>query len=427
MKVAILGGGITGLAAAYDLSVKKHDVVLFEKAEVLGGLAVGFKEKGWEWPVERAYHHLFSNDSDIIDFAKETGFKDIFFKTPHTDSLYEIEGGVRSFPLDSPISLLRFPLLSLLDKFRAGTILAYLKTSPFLPIYEKMTAVEFLNKTMGKDAQESLFGELFRKKFGKYAGNILASFIWARVKKRTQKLGYIKGGFQTFTEHLEDIATKQGVDIRKGEAIKPILKKGKRFMVNGKLFDVVISTLPTPALSSVAQKVFPERYLKQFSKLHYLWAQTLILETEKPLMKKTYWLSICVPSFPFMVLVQHTNLVNKKYYNNKHLSYVGNYLDGSSPLLKMTDKELYKHFLPHLKRIAVDNALKTPPKMFRFQAPFAQPIFDKAFLKNKPDFITPAKNFYIANLDMTYPYDRGTNYAVKLGREVVELVLKSVL
>ncbi len=49
-------------------------------------------------------------------------------------------------------------------------------------------------------------------------------------------------------------------------------------------------------------------------------------------------------------------------------------------------------------------------------------IFDKEFLKNKPDFETPLKGFYIANLDMTYPYDRGTNYAVALGKKVVELL-----
>jgi hypothetical protein len=57
-----------------------------------------------------------------------------------------------------------------------------------------------------------------------------------------------------------------------------------------------------------------------------------------------------------------------------------------------------------------------------FRAPFAQPIFDKNFLKYKPNFFTPAKNFYIANLDMTYPYDRGTNYAVKLGKEINKII-----
>lgn len=422
MKIAILGGGVTGLTAAYDLSKKGHTVVVFEKSPVLGGLAVGFKQKNWEWPIERAYHHVFSSDTDILKFAKDTGFDGFFFKKPHTDSLYE-EG---LFPLGSPLSLLRLPLLTILDKFRSGVILAYLKLSPFLGIYERMTTEEFLIKTMGKHAYGVLFQELLRKKFGKYAGNIVASWIWSRVKKRTQKLGYINGGFQTFIEHVEAENIKQGVKFKKGKGIDAITKKGKNYIVNGEVFDVVISTLPTQTLAFVGKKIFSTAYLKRFAKLHYLWAQVLIIETDKPLLKKSYWLNICIPSFPITVLVQHTNLVSKKHYGDKHLLYVGNYLEDNSPLLKMTDRTLFNYFKPYLQAIGPKGSLQKP-KVYRFQAPYAQPIFDKEFLENKPDFITPAKNFYIANLDMTYPHDRGTNYAVKLGREVSELVLNRVL
>ena len=422
MKIAILGGGITGLTAAYELSKKGHEVVLYEKSQVLGGLAVGFKENGWDWPLERAYHHLFASDHDILGFAKEIGFNDIYFKTPHTDSLYK-EG---VFPLDSPVSLLRFPLLSVFDKLRAGIILAYLKLSPFLPVYETMSTEVFLTKTMGKNAYNVLFGGLLRKKYGKYAGNVLATWIWSRVKKRTQKLGYIKGGFQLFTDYLENEIKEQGVIVKKGESIDSIKKKRKKYAINGHIFDAVISTLPTAALPSVANSVLPKAYLQRFSKLTYLWAQVLIVQTVKPILKKSYWLNVTVPDYPFLVLVQHTNFVNKKVYADKHLLYVGNYLEESNPLLKMSEKALFKHFKPYLQTIT-PKATLNHAKLFKFQAPFAQPVFDKEFLKNKPDFITPAPNFYIANLDMTYPHDRGTNYAVKLGREVSELVLNRVL
>ncbi|MBI4004926.1 FAD-dependent oxidoreductase, partial [Candidatus Roizmanbacteria bacterium] len=62
MKIAILGGGFTGLSAAYYLQKKGHVVTLFEKETVLGGLAAGFRAVNWEWHLERSYHHLFSND-----------------------------------------------------------------------------------------------------------------------------------------------------------------------------------------------------------------------------------------------------------------------------------------------------------------------------------------------------------------------------
>jgi len=89
MGIAILGGGLTGLTAAYYLAKKGHQVTIFEKEKTLGGLASGFKNNNWDWYLERTVHHLFANDDDILNFAKEIGFNKIFFKEPETASLYE--------------------------------------------------------------------------------------------------------------------------------------------------------------------------------------------------------------------------------------------------------------------------------------------------------------------------------------------------
>jgi uncharacterized protein with NAD-binding domain and iron-sulfur cluster len=59
VKVAIIGAGLTGLTAAYQLAQKGHQVVIFEKEYALGGLAAGFKEKDWDWSLEHFYHHFF--------------------------------------------------------------------------------------------------------------------------------------------------------------------------------------------------------------------------------------------------------------------------------------------------------------------------------------------------------------------------------
>ncbi|MCR4276871.1 MAG: FAD-dependent oxidoreductase [Candidatus Roizmanbacteria bacterium] len=420
MKIAILGGGITGLTAGYYLAKKGHQVTIIEKGEVLGGLATGFKEKDWDWYLERAYHHLFASDSDILNFAKEIGYKKIYFNKPITSSLFLVGDKLSAFPLDTPIDLLMFPLLGLIDKLRAGIIILFLKLSPFLPVYKTMTSEEFLKKTMGIKVWNVLWQQLFRGKFGKYAGIISSSFIWARINKRTKALGYIEGGFQNFIDYIEDMLKRMRVSILKSCEIKDIKKKGSKFVINNIEYDKVISTLPSPVLSRLASGLFSKEYLFRFDKLKYLNAITLILETDKPILDKTYWLNICTEKIPFMVLAQHTNFADKKNYNGRHLAYVGWYVDGDSKLLKMNKDEILKLVLPHLRKIS--NSKFQISNSYLFKAPWAQPIFDKEFEKNKPDFVTPDKNFFIANLDMTYPYDRGTNYAVKLGKEVIELI-----
>src|SRR3990167_9668534 len=247
MKIAILGGGFTGMTAAYYLAKKGHKITLFEKEKVLGGLAVGFKQLNWDWYLERSYHHLLDSEYDILNFAKDVGWKDFFFKETLTSSLYETAksstqlvrlslptpevGNYRTIPLDSPQDLLNFPLLSLPEKIRAGIVLAFLKFSPFLNIYEKQTAADFLRKTQGEHVWEVLWQQLFRKKFGKYAEKILATFIWARVTKRAKKLGYIKGGFQTFINHVKNELDQLRVKVLTDYEVKTIEKRNEEFFV----------------------------------------------------------------------------------------------------------------------------------------------------------------------------------------------------
>ena len=75
MKIAVIGAGIGGLAAAYDLTKAGHQVTVFEAAEKSGGLASGFKEPGWEWSVEKYYHHWFTSDKYMFGLLRELGLE----------------------------------------------------------------------------------------------------------------------------------------------------------------------------------------------------------------------------------------------------------------------------------------------------------------------------------------------------------------
>ena len=421
MKIAILGSGITGLVCAYYLNKKGHEVYIFEKEKILGGMAAGFKEPGFEWYIERNVHHLFSNDNNILNFAKEIKFKNIFFQTTKTGNLYNSNINSRIIPLDTPQDLLRFPHLPFFDKIRTGVMILFFKLSPFLKFFEKITAKDFIIKTTGNRAWKVLWEELFRKKFGKYAGNILASFFWARIKKRTKKLGYIKGGFQEFINFIENKIIGSGVFIKKQYEIKRLDKIKNKFFINNKKFDSVISTLPTPVLINISDKLFPKKYIDRLKRIKYLHSISVLIKIKKPLIKDYYWINILDKSNGIMCAVTHTNFIDKRNYNNKHLMYLFNYIDPEDKRLNKKSDYIYSFYIKNLMKInpLTKNQIQGH---YIFFSSYAQPIFDKVFLENKPDFETPVKNFYIANLDMTYPYDRGTNYAVKIGKEVADMI-----
>lgn len=396
MKVAVVGGGFTGLAAAYELTKHGHKVTLFESAPVLGGLAYGFKEPGWSWNLEYSYHHWFTNDWSILSLIKELGLeKKLIIKRPITANLYK----GKPYQLDSPIHLLLFPGLPILDKLRTAALLGFLKLNPFWKPLENITAEHLLTSVGGKKAYQVLWEPLLVGKFGDFAPKIQAAWFWARIKKRTPNLMYMEGGFKTLIDALESAIKKQGGKIERNKKIS-VMKN-----MNG--FDKTLFTGPTPD-----------------SPIPHLWAQTLILETDKPILKDVYWLNITDRSFPFLAAVDHTNFMDKKYYGGHHLTYFGNYLPADHPYLSMTKNQLLKKFLPFIKKISSGQLADQISNFYMFTAPFAQPVHELHYSSRAPKLETAIPNVYLANMDSIVPWDRGTNYSVLLGRQAAKTILK---
>jgi len=389
MKIAIIGGGFTGLTAAYELVKKGHQVTVFEKEKTLGGLAHGFKLPDWDWHLESAYHHLFTNDTTILGLIKELGLSDkLIIKRPITATLYH--GAM--YPLDSPMHLLRFPGIPLFDRIRTGILLAFLKVNPFWQPFEHMTAKQLFLTIGGARAWETIWEPLMIGKFGTYADRVAASWLWARIKKRTQKLYYIKGGFHTLISALEKAIIQRGGTIHTGiqlDTLDQLVKFAK--------FDKVLLTIHTP------------------SSIPHLHAQTLILQTKEPILKNTYWLNITDRSFPFLAVVAHTNMIDKKYYGGHHLTYFGNYLPEGHPYLSMTKEQLLKKFWPYIKKLNPKLRSNEVTKLYVFTGFYAQPVHELHYSRRAPKLETPIKGLYLANMDSIYPWDRGTNYAVELG------------
>ena len=106
MRIAIIGAGFGGMAAAYDLKKAGHDVTIFESANYVGGLASGFKEPNWDWSVEKFYHHWFQSDNSMMGLIEELGLKDkVLFPRPLTVMYHN----GKFYPFDSILKALLFP------------------------------------------------------------------------------------------------------------------------------------------------------------------------------------------------------------------------------------------------------------------------------------------------------------------------------
>ncbi len=90
-RVAIIGAGPAGLAAAYDLNKAGYAVTIYEAAPEVGGLAAGFKAPHWDWSLEKFYHHWFARDQHMLGLDRGTRLErpGPVFRRPYTVVYYE--------------------------------------------------------------------------------------------------------------------------------------------------------------------------------------------------------------------------------------------------------------------------------------------------------------------------------------------------
>lgn len=413
MRIAIIGAGFTGLTAAFRLSQKGHQVIIFEKEKDPGGLATGFKQKSWAWTCEYFFHHLFASDRVVRNLISELGLNNKFFFEEPKTSIY-FKGRISRF--DSPISVLTFPHLSLHQKIRTGIVTAYLKLSNNWQQLEKITAVQWLKKFYGEKTYQVLWKPLLKSKFGEFFDQIPASWFWTRIKKRSTKLGYFEGSFQTLINELAKKIKTNGGQILLEHEIKSFSELKK--------FDRIIFTTPTSIFLKIMNDKLPKDYQQKLNQLKMIGVVYLIFTLKESFLKDgTYWLNVNDSSFPFVAVVEHTNFINKSHYGNHPILYVGGYYPQNHRYFKMKKEDILKEWLPYLKKINPSFNFSISSIQYQvFNNLFAQPIMPLNYSKIIPSYQTPVKNVFLACMQQVYPWDRGINYAVAEGEKIAQLV-----
>ena len=93
---------------------------------------------------------------------------------------------------------------------------------------------------------------------------------------------------------------------------------------------------------------------------------------------------------------------------------------------KASKEELLERFLPAIGRFNPKFSRNWITKSWLFKTNYAQPVPEINHSHNIPAIQTPINGLYFASMSQVYPWDRGTNYAVEIGRRVAHFVMKQV-
>ncbi len=433
MKVGIVGAGAAGLTAAYDLASAGQAVTVYESAPFIGGQASTIEVGGGR--LERGYHHLFTNDTAIIGLMDELGIASSlqWFKS----SVGTYAAG-RVYKTTTPLDILRLGAVPFIDRLKLGMMAVRLQRLKDWKSLEDFTADDWLRTRLGGKAYDALWNPLLRGKFGAAYSEVGMPWLWSKIQTRVasrrgvggEKLGYPIKSFDEIFDVLRRKIEEKGGRVELESPVERVVVDGGRATAleyrraTGhsavQQFDAVLMTAPSFSIPGLVD--LPIEYKQRLESVQYLAAVVIVLELEQPL-TGFYWMNIADRSVPFLGIIEHTNMLPKTMYSGNHVLYLTNYLDRKDPMFLMKPDELMAVYLPHLKKFNPMFDRSWVKTMHYNSVSAAQPVIGTGYSQRIPSHRTPVRGLYLANTTQIYPEDRGTNYSVRMGRQVAKMML----
>ncbi|MCC7448765.1 MAG: NAD(P)/FAD-dependent oxidoreductase [Anaerolineae bacterium] len=428
--IAIIGGGVMGVTLAYRLSRQGLRVTIYERSDNLGGLAGYILFDGVR--MDRFYHTILSSDMSMQALIKEAGVEDRLHFTATKQGFYD-NGTL--YPFNTPIDLMRFPPLNVIQRFRLGLQVLYAQRESDWRTIDQIPVKDWLLRVSGPGVYEKVWKPLLRAKFDSASTDVPATYIWSRLRRMLgtrqgvtskEMMCYLENGYYTLIEGLAALCEQQGVQICTNTAIEQIVVEDGQatgLRINGEVipYDAVLSTLQSPILADLLPDA-PPAFRTLLSRQEYLGVLCPLVILNRSLMPY-YVLNITDESVPFTAVVETTNLIDPRHIKGHHLVYLPKYLAPDNAMARWSDDRVKAEWLTHLRRMfpAFNESWITAFLVQR--ARYVEPIRPMGTLDQIPPIKTPVAQLYMGNTAMFYPALSNGEAVTRFAQTVADTVL----
>jgi protoporphyrinogen/coproporphyrinogen III oxidase len=228
-SVAIIGGGITGLTAAFRLKERGIPVTLYESGDRVGGVIQTVKRDGFM--AECGPNSLLETSPLIKDLVRDVGLEGKrLYSDPAAEKRFLVRGGRTVDMPGGPGSFLATPLFSTKAKLR-------LALEPFIrrgSLEKEESLADFVLRRIGREFLDYAINPFVA---GVYAGDpaklsvkhafpkllaieqrygslILGQFLGARERKRSKEVSKQSAPKLSFTDGLQTLTDGLGAHLR---------------------------------------------------------------------------------------------------------------------------------------------------------------------------------------------------------------------
>ena len=421
-KVMIIGGGITGLAAAHRLLEKGYHVTVLEASSQLGGLGSYFPYRDL-W-IDKFYHCTMPTDSYLHHLMDKVGLNDQLYWKPTTMG-FIVNG--RRYAFNTPADLLRFDPLSTFERIKLGAVSLLLRKLGEGKDLDNTPTQEWLTQLFGVNIWESFWGPLFRSKFGPHAGKLPALYLWQRLgrEKNVSTRGYLKCGYKGLIDALHKSIESMGGNVYLNSPVARLRESENGIALclqSGAMIsaDWIISTVPLPLLR---QMTLGSSFEKQYKdpELPYQGVVNALFFLSRPL-EGHYWTPVVNSHTDFDGVVEMSALVDKNQYGNRNLVYLMKYCDRKSELFSTSEEEIIKRWKNQLLTLYRDLPLTENDILDArvFKAPFVEPVYPLGYSTIKPPFQIGNSRLILATTTQVYPNITSWNSSVRLAYQAVD-------
>lgn len=436
MKIAVIGGGPTGMAEAIFLARKGQQVTLFEKAPELGGLAGYFNLGGVD--IDKYYHFIMTCDRHYVELLQMLGVSDKINWVETATTFYH---GGKIYPFSKPIDILRFSPINLVNRVRLAATLAYMtKLTKRWEPFEDRLAAEWLPRKSSQQAWDIIWQPMLDMKFGEHASKMSMAWLWARSNMVSQyrpegknlggeHRGWLLGSTRTFIEAAERDMTEHGAVVRKNadiERIEVIDGKATGVVLNGQheTFDHIIYSAPSVFLQGMLPETTAEDpYFQQIYQQQYYGATCLILKLKRKY-NPYFWTYVSDPDIPFVGIINYSDFTAPPGEEGHHVIYVPWYSETTNAPYTTDKAELEREWIKGLKKVNPEFDESWIETSTVGRAPHAAMMCLGKYSEKLVPLRTPIQNLTFANLSQIYPQDRGISIGIKLSKYACKSVLE---
>lgn len=429
LRVAVVGGGPMGLAAAYEAAKQGAQVSLFEAADRLGGMSAHIDFAGTR--IERYYHFVCAPDQTLFAYLRELGLEDKLRWTATKMGFY-FQG--RLFDWGHPMALLGFPGLSLMQKLRYGLHLMYAKHITDWRPYDAISATEWVTRWIGAPAYEVMWRSLFHFKFYELQDSLSAAWLGTRIKRVAlsrssifkERLGYLDGGSELLIEKMAERLAELGGSVALRAPVEQVLVEGgeggqrvRGLRVNGRelAFDAVVSTVPLPYLTRMVPNL-PTDERRKIEAITSVGVVCVLLKLKQPF-TGNFWMNINDPRIQIPGLIEYTNL---NPLDGSTVLYAPFYMPQSHPKYGRDAQAFIDETLACLELIRPDFKRTDVVAAAASRYEFAQPVCTPGFFEALPPMKSRIEGLFMADTSHYYPEDRSISESLRLGAALAGLV-----